>query len=106
MLYCAGRPCGTAGFTPDSLWKNGDIESFNARLRDEFFKGEIFYTLQEARVLIQAWRCHCNTIRPHSSLGYRPPAPEVLLWPVLPAASKNTLPATAKRPSDHPIHYI
>ena len=96
----------TAYITPGSPWENGYIESFNARLRDEFLNGEIFYTPQEAKAPIEAWRCHYNTIRPHSSLGYRPPAPEVLLWPALPAASKNTRPATAKLASDHPINYI
>ena len=79
----------TAYITPGSPWENGYIESFNARLRDEFLNGEIFYTLQEAKVLIEAWRRQYNTIRPHSSLGYRPPAPEVLLWPAPPAALKG-----------------
>ena len=72
------------------------IESLNARLRDEFLNGEIFYTLQEAKVRIEAWRRQYNTVRPHSSLGYRPPAPEVLLWPPPPAALKGAAPATAK----------
>jgi transposase InsO family protein len=86
----------TAYITPGSPWENGYIESFNARLRDEFLNGEIFYTLQEAKVLIEAWRRQYNTIRPHSSLGYRPPAPEVLLGPPPPAALKSAAPATAK----------
>jgi transposase InsO family protein len=86
----------TAYITPGSPWENGYIESFNARLRDEFLNGEIFYTLQEAKILIEAWRHQYNTIRPHSSLGYRPPAPEVLLWPAPPAALNGALPATAK----------
>jgi transposase InsO family protein len=54
-------------------------ESFNSKLRDELLKGEIFYTLEEAKVIIEQWRRHYNTVRPHSSLGYRPPALEVLL---------------------------
>ena len=58
---------------------NGYIESFNARLRDEFLNGEIFCTLKEARILIEAWRRHYNTVRPHGSLGYRPPAPGVIV---------------------------
>jgi putative transposase len=58
--------------------------------------GEIFFTLQEAKVLVEAWRRHYNTVRPHSSLGYRPPAPKVLLWPPPPAALKGAAPATAK----------
>lgn len=61
---------------PGSLWENGYVESFNGKLRDELLNGEIFYTLKEAQVLIERWRVHYNTKRPHSSLGYRPPAPE------------------------------
>jgi putative transposase len=80
----------TAYITPGSPWENGYVESFNARLRDELLNGEIFYTLKEAQVVIESWRCHYNTIRPHASLGYRPPAPEVFVpafaaWPALPA---------------------
>jgi transposase InsO family protein len=86
----------TAYITPGSPWENGFIESFNARLRDEFLNGEIFYTLQEAKILIEAWRRQYNTVRPHSSLGYRPPAPEVFLWPPPPAALKGAAPATEK----------
>lgn len=63
---------------PGSPWENGYVESFNGKLRDELLNGEIFSTLQEARVLIEMWRKHYNTIRPHSSLGYRPPAPETI----------------------------
>jgi transposase InsO family protein len=63
---------------PGSPWENGYCESFNGKLRDELLNGEIFYTLQEAKVLIERWRAHYNTLRPHSSLGYRPPAPETL----------------------------
>lgn len=61
---------------PGSPWENGYIESFNGRLRDEFLNGEIFYTLLEAQVLLERWRVHYNSKRPHSSLGYNPPAPE------------------------------
>ncbi len=53
------------------------MESFNGKLRDELLNVEVFNTLLEARVLIEQWRVHYNTVRPHSSLGYRPPAPEV-----------------------------
>jgi len=60
---------------PGSPWENGYNESFNSKLRDELLNGEIFYTLPEAKVLIERWRQHYNTVRPHSSLGYRPPAP-------------------------------
>ena len=51
----------------------------NGKLRDELLNGEIFYTLREAQVIIEHWRNHYNTRRPHSALGYRPPAPEVVL---------------------------
>ncbi|MEM9015315.1 MAG: transposase, partial [Pseudomonadota bacterium] len=54
-------------------------ESFNGKLRDECLNREIFYTLREAQVLIEQWRCFYNTERSHSSLGYRPPAPETVL---------------------------
>ncbi|MFO0831252.1 MAG: IS3 family transposase [Phycisphaerales bacterium] len=63
---------------PGSPWENGYVESFNGKLRDELLSGEIFSTLQEAKVLIERWRKHYNTISPHSSLGYRPPAPETV----------------------------
>ena len=61
---------------PDSPWENGYVESFNGKLRDELPNREISYTLTEAEVLLERWRVHYNTKRPHSSLGYRPPAPE------------------------------
>jgi len=64
---------------PGSPWENGYVESFNGRLRDELLNGELFYTLKEAKVLIEQWRVHYNTIRPHSALGYRPPAPETVI---------------------------
>lgn len=63
---------------PGSPWENGYIESFNGKLRDELLNGEIFTTLLEAKVLIENWRREYNTIRPHSSLGYKPPAPEAM----------------------------
>lgn len=61
---------------PGSPWENGYCESFNGKLRDELLNGEIFCSLKEAKVLIEQWRHHYNTVRPHSSLGYRPPAPQ------------------------------
>ena len=61
---------------PGSTWENGYCESFNARFRDELLNGEIFYSLKEAQIVIEQWRQHYNTKRPHSALGYRPPAPE------------------------------
>lgn len=66
---------------PGSPWENGYIESFNARLRDELLNGEIFYSLEEVRCVTGWWRDHDNRIRPHSSLGYRPPAPETIKMP-------------------------
>ena len=66
---------------PGSPWENGYVESFNGKLRDELLNGEIFYTLAEAQVLIERWRRHYNQRRPHSSLGYRPPAPEAIQPP-------------------------
>lgn len=64
---------------PGSPWENGYNESFNGKLRDECLNTELFYTLREAQIIIERWRREYNTIRPHSSLGYRPPAPETLL---------------------------
>jgi len=69
----------TVYITSGSPWENSYCESFNGKLRDELLNGEIFYTLREAQVLIEQWRIHYNTIPPHSSLNYRPPAPETLL---------------------------
>jgi len=60
---------------PGSPWENGYNESFNGRLRDELLNGEIFYSLKEAQVVIEAWRREYNMVRPHSALGYQPPAP-------------------------------
>ena len=76
----------TAYIEPGSPWENGHVESFNSKLRDELLDGEIFYTLREAQVLIEAWRRHHNALRPHSALGWRPPAPEIRIagpgpWP-------------------------
>lgn len=66
----------TVYIMPGSPWENGYCESFNGKLRNELLDGEIFYTLREAQVVIEQWRWHYNRIRPHSALGYRPPAPE------------------------------
>ena len=63
---------------PGSPWENGYIESFNGKFRNELLDREIFDTLYEAKVLIERWRVGYNTVRPHSSLGYRPPAPEAI----------------------------
>ncbi len=69
----------TAYIVPGSPWANGYCESFNARFRDELLNGEIFYTLKEAQIIIEQWRCHYNTKRPHSALSYRSPAPEAIV---------------------------
>ena len=79
----------TLYITPGSPWENGYCESFNGSLRDELLNGEIFYTLAEAQILIEAWRRHYNTVRPHSSLGYQPPAPETATPPWLPSSSAS-----------------
>ena len=69
----------TAYIAPGSPWENGYCESFNSKLRDELLDGEIFYSLAEAQFLIETWRLHYNGVRPHSSLGYRAPAPETFV---------------------------
>ena len=95
----------TAYIAPGSPWENGFIESFNARLRDELLDGEIFYTLAEARIVIESWRRHFNTVRPHGSLGYKPPAPEVFVPAMTARAAalfrQATPPALAQRPTSH-----
>jgi putative transposase len=93
----------TLYITPGSPWEIGYCESFNGSLRDELLNGEIFYSLAEAQVLIEAWRRHYNTVRPHSSLGYRPPAPETVPWPVpfSGSASFHLRPALAKEVNMH-----
>jgi transposase InsO family protein len=80
----------TLYIAPGSPWENGYNESFNGPLRDELLNGEIFYSLAEAKVLIEAWRRHYNTVRPHSSLRYRPPAPDAAT-PPLPASGSASL---------------
>jgi putative transposase len=69
----------TAFITPGSPWENRYCESFNARFRDELLNGEVFTTLHEAQNLIERRRRHYNTVRPHSALGYRPPAPKSIV---------------------------
>jgi len=80
----------TLYIAPGSPWENGYVESFIGKLRDELLDGEIFYTLQEAQVLIERWRREYNQVRPHSALGYRPPAPEATEWPL--GATRQPLP--------------
>jgi hypothetical protein len=88
----------------DSNGTNGEYcfgtdKSFNSKLRDELLNGEIFYTLKEAKIIIENWRQHYNTVRPHSSLGYKPPAPEAAVWPCQSGTAPT--PAVARRPSMH-----
>ncbi len=105
--WITGVGAKTAYIARGSPWENGYVESFNARLRDELLNGEIFYSLREAEIVIESWRRHYNTVRPHASLGYRPPAPEVLIpalaaWPAAP--SRTAPPArlpVAPRPVLH-----
>lgn len=86
----------TVYIAPGSPWENGYVESFNARLRDELLNGEIFYSLREAQIIIESWHRHYNAVRPHASLGYKPPAPEVFVptmaaWPpTRPAAAPSS----------------
>ncbi len=79
----------TAYITPGSPWENGFNERFNGSLRDELLNGEIFYTLAEAKMLIENWRCHYNEVRPHSSLNYQPPAPKVMIQSAQSLASRS-----------------
>ena len=95
----------TAYIAPGSPWENGYVESFNARLRDELLDGEIFYSLREAQVIIESWRRHYNTMRPHGSIGYRPPASEVFVpafaaWPAAqPRPASPAMLTLAPRPT-------
>ncbi len=86
---------------PGSPWENGYVESFHGKLRDELLNRELFDTLHEIKVLLEQWRREYNTIRPHSSLGYRPPAPEVLMWPQDSLLTGALHPA--QRLAEHPL---
>jgi putative transposase len=92
----------TAYIERGSPWENGFIESFNARLRDELLDGEIFYSLAEARIVIESWRRHYNTVRPHGSLGYKPPAPEVFIPAFAARAALQPRPATPPALAERP----
>ena len=86
---------------PGSLWENGYIESFNGKLRDELLNGEIFDTLWEAKVLIERWREDYNSIRPHSSQGYRAPVPEAKLFCSPASAPLHQASRTAMKTTEH-----
>jgi putative transposase len=77
--WIGGVGARAAFIEPGSPWENGYVESFNGKMRDELLAAEAFNTLREAQVLIERWRRYYNTARPHSALGYRPPAPEVVV---------------------------
>jgi transposase InsO family protein len=94
--WITGVGAKTAFIEPGSPWENGYVESFNGKLRDELLNAEVFNTLAEARVLIERWRRHYNTVRPHSSLRYLPPAPEVIL------SSRLLPPSSLAPPSSAP----
>lgn len=87
----------TAYIEPGSPWENGYNESFNGRLRDELLNGEVFYTLKEAQTIIEQWRNHYNHVRPHSSLGYKPPAPPAKMFPALPYATLQATQETSRQ---------
>src|SRR5271163_3424826 len=91
-----------AYIAPGSPWENGFIESFNARLRDELLDGEIFYSLAEARIVVESWRRHYNAKRPHASLGYKPPAPEVFIPAFAARAAAQSRPAAPPALADSP----
>ena len=92
----------TAFIEPGSPWENGYCESFNSKLRDELLDGEIFYSLAEAKIVIENWRRHYNTKRPHSALGYRPPAPAAVQWPASPPGTASpATPSIAPTPVMH-----
>lgn len=88
--WIVGVGAKTAYIEPGSPWENGYVESFNGKFRDELLACEVFNTLAEAKILIEQWRVHYNTARPHSSLGYRAPAPE------------TNVSSTSRRPIDVP----
>ena len=92
----------TLYIAPGSPWENGYVESFNGKLRDELLEREVFDTLFEAKVLIERWRRHYNTVRPHSALGYRLPAPEA--WrPCAAASAMPQRPHRAGLSQDQPL---
>ncbi len=99
-----GVRASTACIAPGRPWENGYIESFNPRMRDELLDGEIFYTLREARTVIESWRRHFNGVRPHSSIGYQAPAPEttVFLPPAWPAPLVGAAPPARLPPVQRP----
>ena len=90
----------TAFIEPGSPWENGYVERFNSKLRDALLDGEIFQSLKEARILIEAWQ-PCNTVRPHSALGWQPPAPGVSVIPAVVWPRQGTSIAMATHATVH-----
>ena len=88
---------------PGSPWENGYCESFNSKMRDEFLNGEIFYSLKEVRVLAERWRVYFNTERPHSSLGYKPPAPAA--WQTEASQRHGKVESKERFPLSHSAYY-
>lgn len=86
---------GTLYIEPGSPWENGYVESFNGKLRDELLAREVFDTLLESKVLVARWRRHYNEVRPHSALGYRPPAPETYTFSFTARTAEVNLPRYA-----------
>jgi putative transposase len=80
-LHRAGQPLG------ERL-----LRELHSKLRDELLNGELFYSLAEAKIVIESWRQHCNTLRPYSSLGYKPPAPAAISWPAAPPSTMAAKP--------------
>jgi transposase InsO family protein len=101
--WLAATGARTLYIEPGSPWENGYCESFNSRLRDEFLNGEIFYSMKELRVLAERWRVHYNTVRPHSSLGYRPPAPAA--WLTEPSPGYGKVESKERLPLSHTPDY-
>ncbi len=102
--WIGGVGARTAFIEPGSPWENGYVESFNGKLRDEPLDAEAFNTIAEAKVLIERWRVHHNTARPHSSLGYGPPAPEVVM-PDTPMPPGRPGPVGPAQPLTALLHY-
>jgi putative transposase len=88
--WLTGLGTGSLHIEPGSPWENGYCETFNGKLSDECLNGEIFYSVKEAQVIIEKWRIHYNTKRPHSSLCYRPPAPLTIAPKPIPSTRRQT----------------
>ncbi len=101
--WISGVGAKTAFIEPGSPWENGYVESSNGKLRDELLNVEVFHTLAEAKVLIEQWRRYYNTVRPHSSLGYQPPTPEVLM-PSTPLPPSEPSPTGSHQPPAAMLH--